>query len=57
MMKNLFVRMITTSMSKRKRKTLPKGGGDQLLEHAPLAELIAVFDVCKLEATGCYNSL
>lgn len=56
MMKNLFVRMITTSMSKRKRKTLPKGG-DQLLEHAPLAELIAVFDVCKLEATGCYNIL
>ncbi|RON68806.1 ankyrin repeat domain-containing protein [Pseudomonas fluorescens] len=41
-------------MSKRKRKTLPKDF-DRLVEHAPLAELIAVFDVCELEATGGYG--
>ena len=54
MMKKLFIRMMTASMSKRKRKTLPKDF-DQLLEHAPLADLIAVFDVCELEATGGYS--
>lgn len=45
---------MTASMSKRKRKTLPKDF-DQLLEHAPFAELVAVFDVCELEATGGYS--
>ncbi|WP_246475220.1 ankyrin repeat domain-containing protein [Pseudomonas folii] len=54
MMKNLFIRMMTSSMGKRKRKTLPKDF-DQLLKDAPLAELIAVFDVCELEATGGYS--
>jgi hypothetical protein len=54
MMKKLFIRMMTASMSKRKRKTLPKDF-DQLQEHAPLADLIAVFDVCELEATGGYS--
>ncbi|TDV50212.1 ankyrin repeat protein [Pseudomonas graminis] len=53
-MKNLFIRMMTALMSTRKRKKLPKDF-DQLLEHAPFAELIAVFDVCDLEATGGYS--
>jgi ankyrin repeat protein len=53
-MRHLFIRMMTALMSKRKRKTLPKDF-DQLLEHAPFAELIAVFDVCDLEATGGYS--
>lgn len=41
-------------MSKRKRKTLPKDFGEKL-EQASLAELIAVFDTCELEATGGYS--
>lgn len=41
-------------MAKQKRKTLPKNFGD-MLETAPLDELIAVFSVCDLEATGGYG--
>lgn len=41
-------------MATRKRKTLPKDF-DQLLESASLAELIAVFDTCQLDATGGYS--
>nr|GFD28236.1 hypothetical protein [Tanacetum cinerariifolium] len=48
------LRMMNVSMGKRKRKTLPKDF-DQLLKDAPLAELIEVFDVCELEATGGYS--
>lgn len=53
-MKDLIIRMMNVSMGKRKRKTLPKDF-DQLLKDAPLAELIEVFDVCELEATGGYS--
>lgn len=42
-------------MGKRKRKTLPKDFDQLLRDDAPLAELIAVFDVCELEATGGYS--
>jgi hypothetical protein len=41
-------------MTKKKRKTLPKNF-DEILASAPLDELIAVFDVCELEATGGYS--
>jgi len=41
-------------MAKQKRKTLPKNF-NEMLESAPLEELIAVFDVCDLEATGGYS--
>ncbi|OOW00970.1 ankyrin repeat domain-containing protein [Pseudomonas sp. MF4836] len=41
-------------MAKRKRKTLPKDF-DQLLEQGSLAELVAVFEGCELEATGGYS--
>lgn len=37
-----------------KRKTLPKNFGE-MLENAPLDELVAVFDACELEATGGYS--
>ena len=53
MLKDLFIRKVIAAMSKRKRKTLPKDFGE-LLESASLAELIAVFDACELEATGGY---
>lgn len=43
-----------TSMAKQKRKTLPRNFGD-MLESAPLDVLIAVFDVCDLEATGGFG--
>lgn len=54
MMKKLLIMMMAAAMGKRKRKTLPKDFG-QLLDNAPFAELIAVFDVCELEATGGYS--
>ena len=41
-------------MTKKKRKTLPKNF-DEMLASAPLDELIAIFDVCELEATGGYS--
>ena len=41
-------------MAKQKRKTLPKNFSE-MLESAPLDELISVFDVCDLEATGGYS--
>lgn len=41
-------------MAQRKRKTLPKNF-DALLDSSSLDELIAVFDICGLEATGGYS--
>ncbi len=41
-------------MAKQKRKTLPKNFGE-MLDHAPLDELIAVFSACDPDATGGYS--
>ena len=54
MLEHLPSRPTTAAMATRKRKTLPKDF-DQLLESASLAELIAVFDTCQLDATGGYS--
>lgn len=41
-------------MARKKRKTLPKNFSE-MLESASLDELIAVFDLCDLDATGGYS--
>ncbi|MFD0724569.1 ankyrin repeat domain-containing protein [Lysobacter brunescens] len=41
-------------MAKQKRKTLPKNFGE-MLDNAPLDDLIAVFGACDLESTGGYG--